>query len=156
MVKCLMMVATACLLLSCVDAEEIGADGTKSNAEPSDSSEQQMAGDMEPMSDANEQPGETDVGGGADQEPADLAMDASRILEEAGVADSSVGPPNDAEIGGDVSVPQSNLSPGLFAEYFAEYRTPVLQRIELAIDHEWGEGQPHPRVPADFFAARWT
>jgi hypothetical protein len=33
---------------------------------------------------------------------------------------------------------------------------PVLQRLELDIDHEWGTGSPDPLVDADNFSARWT
>lgn len=46
--------------------------------------------------------------------------------------------------------------PGLTAEYFAQYRDSVLQRIEPAIDHTWGDAAPASEVPTDFFSARWT
>jgi chitodextrinase len=48
-------------------------------------------------------------------------------------------------------------------EYSAQYYgnttlsgTPVLQRCEAAINHEWGSGSPGGTVPADRFSARWT
>lgn len=46
--------------------------------------------------------------------------------------------------------------PGVTAEYFAQYRVPVLTRIEPAVNHVWGDGAPADGVPADFFSARWT
>lgn len=158
MVKYLMITAIACVLLSCVEDQASRAIGAEPNADISDASESHRAGDTGSILDIDQQPGGSDGEGLADQESADLSIDASPTFEEAGVDDSgsSVPPPHDAEIVSDTSVVQANLTPGLFAEYFAQYRTPVLQRIELAIDHQWGEGQPHPSVPADFFAARWT
>lgn len=33
---------------------------------------------------------------------------------------------------------------------------PVLERSEVAIDYDWGEGSPHPAVRSDRFSARWT
>ncbi len=33
---------------------------------------------------------------------------------------------------------------------------PVLTQEENRIDHDWGGGSPAPRVPADYFSARWT
>lgn len=46
--------------------------------------------------------------------------------------------------------------PGITAEYFAQYRVPVLTRVEPSIDHVWEDQSPDPAVPADFFSARWT
>lgn len=34
--------------------------------------------------------------------------------------------------------------------------TPVLQRTEANLDHDWGDGSPHTLVNADNFSARWT
>ncbi|MCA9960764.1 MAG: SH3 domain-containing protein, partial [Anaerolineales bacterium] len=34
--------------------------------------------------------------------------------------------------------------------------TPVLQRQENDIDHDWGDAAPHTLVPDDNFSARWT
>lgn len=50
---------------------------------------------------------------------------------------------------------------GLKGEYFAKagrlmVGTPVLTRIDPAIDFEWGGGGPDPAVGTDDFAVRWT
>lgn len=34
--------------------------------------------------------------------------------------------------------------------------TPVLMRVETALDHNWGWGSPGAGVPKDYFSARWT
>lgn len=34
--------------------------------------------------------------------------------------------------------------------------TPAVQRIESAINHNWGTGSPDPAIQPDFFSARWT
>jgi len=34
--------------------------------------------------------------------------------------------------------------------------TPVLQRQETNLNHDWGSGSPHSSVQADHFSARWT
>lgn len=34
--------------------------------------------------------------------------------------------------------------------------TPVLQRQETSLDHDWGTGSPDPSVSSDGFSARWT
>jgi hypothetical protein len=34
--------------------------------------------------------------------------------------------------------------------------TPVLQRQEASLDHDWGTGSPDPSVSSDGFSARWT
>jgi hypothetical protein len=34
--------------------------------------------------------------------------------------------------------------------------TPALQRSETSLDHDWGNGSPHPDVVSDGFSARWT
>lgn len=34
--------------------------------------------------------------------------------------------------------------------------TPVLQRTEVAIDYDWGDGSPHTLLSGDNFSARWT
>ncbi len=34
--------------------------------------------------------------------------------------------------------------------------TPALVRSEQAINHDWGQGAPDPRLPSDNFSARWT
>jgi hypothetical protein len=34
--------------------------------------------------------------------------------------------------------------------------SPVLQRSEPDLDHNWGTGSPDPAVNADRFSARWT
>ena len=33
--------------------------------------------------------------------------------------------------------------------------TPVLQRTEAELDHDWGNGSPHPIVAVDDFSAEW-
>jgi hypothetical protein len=33
--------------------------------------------------------------------------------------------------------------------------TPVVERLEPAIDHNWGYASPDPRIPSDYFSARW-
>jgi hypothetical protein len=33
---------------------------------------------------------------------------------------------------------------------------PAVQRIESAINHNWGAGSPDPAIQSDFFSARWT
>lgn len=34
--------------------------------------------------------------------------------------------------------------------------SPLLTRNDFAVSFDWGEGSPHPLVPADNFSARWT
>ena len=34
--------------------------------------------------------------------------------------------------------------------------TPILQRSEPSLSHEWGRGSPDIRVKADHFSARWA
>lgn len=45
------------------------------------------------------------------------------------------------------------------AEYWNNtdlHGVPVVQRSEAAVDHDWGDGSPHPDIHADRFSARWT
>ena len=55
---------------------------------------------------------------------------------------------------------QPSCSTGQFsAQYYANMTlssTPVLQRCEAAINHNWGSGSPATSVPADRFSTRWT
>ncbi|HEX8118164.1 MAG TPA: glycoside hydrolase family 3 C-terminal domain-containing protein, partial [Pyrinomonadaceae bacterium] len=63
-----------------------------------------------------------------------------------------------------VPIPSSALrSPeggrGLKAEFFANKNfegTPVLSRVDEAVNFDWGMNGPAPGVPADDFSARWT
>jgi chitodextrinase len=56
--------------------------------------------------------------------------------------------------------PPPSCSTGQFsALYYANMTlssTPVLQRCEAAINHNWGSGSPATSVPADRFSSRWT
>lgn len=47
---------------------------------------------------------------------------------------------------------------GLLASYYANETvsgTPVLTRLEPAVNHDWGNGSPAPGVPVESFSARW-
>jgi beta-glucosidase len=58
-----------------------------------------------------------------------------------------------------VPVPRTLFSSGLNAEYFsgaAITGTPVLRRVDRAIDFDWNAASPAPGVSAESFAARWT
>lgn len=57
-----------------------------------------------------------------------------------------------------VGVPSTG-GDGLKGEYFANKTligAPVLTRIDLTVDFNWGSGSPAAAVPADNFSARWT
>jgi GH43 family beta-xylosidase len=45
---------------------------------------------------------------------------------------------------------------GLRATYYSDYLDLILDRIEPAIDHDWGEGPPFVDASIDRFSARWT
>lgn len=54
--------------------------------------------------------------------------------------------------------PMSRLRPGLAARYYEGERfgRQRVERIDPAIDFNFGEGSPDPTVPNSFFSARWT
>ena len=55
--------------------------------------------------------------------------------------------------------PPSGVGHGLQGEYFANttlQSTPVLTRIDPAIDFNWGVGSPGSGVPTNTFSVRWT
>jgi beta-glucosidase len=62
----------------------------------------------------------------------------------------------------DVFTPAADAAPGahgLLAEYFAGdglKGTPLVTRIDPAINFSWGDESPDPRIPADHFSVRWT
>ncbi len=53
----------------------------------------------------------------------------------------------------------ANFQPGLNAEYFSNVNfsgTPVLKRVDSAVDFEWNNVSPGPGVPAGNYSVRWT
>jgi TolB-like protein len=63
-----------------------------------------------------------------------------------------------------VSMPESELIPGLRAEYFnlapnstmVPTTKPIFTKVDGTVNFVWDFGSPVPRVNADWFAARWT
>lgn len=95
----------------------------------------------------------------------DIALDepdapdaATALPDTAAPGDAGSSAPDDGMSTADTARPDMPppLVGGLTAEYYAQYRVPVLTRVEPAIDHAWGDAAPDPAVPADFFSARWT
>jgi len=67
------------------------------------------------------------------------------------------------ESGSDVTIElgrpdQQAFGAGLKGEYYADrgFRQRKLTRVDRRIDFNWGQATPHPPLPADGFAVRWT
>ncbi|GAA5481554.1 TIM-barrel domain-containing protein [Haloferula sargassicola] len=61
--------------------------------------------------------------------------------------------------GGLLHSEENGGQPGLHAAYFSNTDlegSPALERIDAAVDFDWGTGAPGPDVPADGFSVRWT
>ena len=52
----------------------------------------------------------------------------------------------------------TGVGTGLVGNYFADTQLNhlVLARVDPTINFQWGTGSPDPKVPSDFFSARWT
>ena len=46
--------------------------------------------------------------------------------------------------------------PGLRGEYYGTYLDPIIDRVDLRLDFDWGDGPPGEGYGADHFSARWT
>src|SRR5262249_42688895 len=78
-----------------------------------------------------------------------LGCDGGMLTENPGDANVSV----DAAAATDDAAPPV---PGLRAEYFAGYMDLALDRVEPALDHDWGNAAPDPAVGQTDFSVRWT
>ncbi len=52
----------------------------------------------------------------------------------------------------------TGVGTGLVGNYFADTQLNhlVLTRVDPTVNFQWGTGSPDPKVPSDFFSARWT
>ncbi|MDH3583550.1 MAG: PA14 domain-containing protein [Phycisphaerae bacterium] len=52
----------------------------------------------------------------------------------------------------------TGLQAGLVGAYFAgdRFQKKVAERVDQAIDFNWGGGRPHPDLPIDHFSVRWS
>lgn len=56
------------------------------------------------------------------------------------------------------SIALTHTSGGLLASYYSgkeQNKQPVIRTIDPALDFDWQEGKPHPRIPQDNFSIRW-
>ncbi len=84
--------------------------------------------------------------------PPTSGLDPTTTTTSTSTGGTDTGTQEGSESSGEPPAP----TPGLRAEYYGTYIDPVIDRVDAAIDFDWGDGSPGEGLGVDRFSIRWT